>query len=118
VEAFDKDTEIASGLNSVFLPGHTPGHTGYRVGDGDDSLLIWGDVVHVAPVQMNDPSHGIAFDVDGARAEETRRMILDRAASENLRIAGMHLPFPAFGNVERDGSGYRFVPAPYAFEPV
>jgi hypothetical protein len=32
------------------------------------------------------------------------------AASERLRVAGMHLDFSAFGYVARAGGGYAFVP--------
>ncbi len=114
---FDRDREVMPGLHAEFLPGHTPGHTGYRVESGGEALLIWGDIVHIPPVQMKRPGIGIAFDVEGAQAEATRRAVLERAASDRLKIAGMHLPFPAFGSVARDGEGYRFLPAPYDHEP-
>ena len=114
---FDTDGEILPGLFAEFLPGHTPGHTGYRIESGGDTLLIWGDIVHIPPVQLRNPEIGIAFDVDGAQAEATRRRILDRAASDRLKIAGMHRPWPGIGHIERDRDGYRFLPAPYDYEP-
>ncbi len=117
VTTFDTDGEILPGIASVFLPGHTPGHTGYRIESGDDELLIWGDIVHVPPVQFANPSLGVAFDADRALAEKTRRMILEDAAMHNLKIAGMHLPFPGFGSVERAGKGYRFASASYEYTP-
>ena len=114
---FDRDGEVMPGVFAEFLPGHTPGHTGYRIESGNDALLIWGDIVHVPPVQMKQPGIGIAFDVDIAQAERTRRSVLERATSERLKIAGMHMPWPCFGHVEREGSGYRFIPAPCDYEP-
>jgi hypothetical protein len=35
---------------------------------------------------------------------------MDMAATDRLRVAGMHLDFPAFGHVVRAGKGYAFVP--------
>lgn len=34
--------ETVAGIHPCPLPGHTPGHTGYRLEAGDTSLLIWG----------------------------------------------------------------------------
>lgn len=117
---FDTDREVIPGVFAEFLPGHTPGHTGYRIESAGDALLIWGDIVHIPPVQMKDPGIGVAFDVDGALAEKTRRHLLDRAISDKLKIAGMHLPWPGIGYVERDGQregdGYRFALAPYDYD--
>ena len=93
---------MAPGVTPVPLPGHTPGHTGYRIGEGEDALLIWGDIMHVQDVQQQDPGVGLVFDADPDQAIETRRQALD--------IAGMHLHFPAFSHVTRSGSGYTLIP--------
>jgi glyoxylase-like metal-dependent hydrolase (beta-lactamase superfamily II) len=102
--------EVLPGVTAVPEPGHTPGHTGWLVASGGDSLLIWGDVVHMPGVQFARPEAGIGFDVDGAQAIATRQRIMDMAATDRLRVAGMHLDFPAFGHVVRAGEGYAFVP--------
>ena len=104
------DGEVAPGVTVVPLPGHTPGHTGYRIESGTKSLLMWADIVHLPAIQFKRPEAGMVFDVDGDQARETRRRILDRAASERSFIAGAHLEFPALGYVARDGQGYSFVP--------
>jgi glyoxylase-like metal-dependent hydrolase (beta-lactamase superfamily II) len=98
------------GITAMALPGHTPGHTGYLVASGDESLLIWGDIVHLPGIQFAEPKAGMIFDVDGAQAVSTRERILDRAASDRMAVAGMHLDFPAFGHVAREPNGYAFVP--------
>jgi glyoxylase-like metal-dependent hydrolase (beta-lactamase superfamily II) len=105
---FAPGREVAPGIRSVPLPGHTPGQTGYLVESGGDRLLIWADIIHVAALQFPRPDWTIAFDVDGAQAAQTRRAIFERAASENLPVAGMHLPFPGFGRVVREGEGYAY----------
>ncbi|KMO22127.1 beta-lactamase [Methylobacterium platani JCM 14648] len=102
--------EVLPGIEAVPAPGHTPGHTAYRVQSGDRSLLIWGDVVHLPAIQFARPEVGLTFDVDGAVAAATRKRILDRAAAERSLVAGMHLDFPALGYVRRDGAGFAWVP--------
>lgn len=102
--------EVAPGITAVPLPGHTPGHTGFRITSGGKSLLMWTDVIHLPAIQFKRPEAGVAFDVDGDQARAARKRILDEVASERTLIAGSHLEFPALGHVARDGSGYSFVP--------
>jgi hypothetical protein len=37
--------------------------------------------------------------------------MLDRLAAGRRRVTGDHLPFPAGGDIARDGEGFRFFPA-------
>lgn len=108
--------EVLPGLTALPLPGHTPGHTGFLVASGGDSLLIWGDIVHVQELQVPRPEVVMAVDVDPAMAEATRRRIFDRAAADRLGVAGMHLHFPAFAHLARDGAGYRLVPDAWSLD--
>lgn len=102
--------EVVPGVSVVPEPGHTPGHCGWLISSGGDQLLIWGDIVHMPGVQFARPDAGMAFDVDAAQARATRQRIFDMAATDRLRVAGMHLDFPAFGHVARAGEGYAFIP--------
>ena len=106
---------ILPSVTSVDLRGHTPGHTGYQIESGGEALMIVGDLVHYATYQFDQPDWGIAFDADRALAASARRRLFDRLASERTLIAGMHLPFPGFGYVERKGGAYRFVPAEWDY---
>ncbi len=99
--------EVFPGVTAMPLPGHTPGHTGYLVASGGESLLIWGDIVHVPEVQVARPEVTIQFDVDPAAAAATRRRTFDMVATEGTQIAGMHLHFPGTAHVAREGGGYR-----------
>ncbi|GJE54482.1 MBL fold metallo-hydrolase [Methylobacterium thuringiense] len=102
--------EIALGITAVPLPGHTPGHTGFRITSGERSLLMWTDIVHLPAIQFANPEAGMGFDVDGDRARETRKRILAQVADERTLISGSHLEFPAIGYVVREDGAYRFVP--------
>lgn len=99
------EAELASGVYALPLPGHTPGHMGILVADGAEQLLIWGDVIHSRLLQMPHPDWTVIWDADPAQAVATRRGILDRAVSEGLDVAGMHLSVR--GRIARSGSGYR-----------
>jgi glyoxylase-like metal-dependent hydrolase (beta-lactamase superfamily II) len=96
--------EVFPGVTALPAPGHTPGHTMYLIASGGDSVLIWGDIVHVPEIQIPRPEVTIAFDVDPENAIASRKRVLDMVATDKLLIGGMHLHFPAFSRlVKRDG---------------
>jgi glyoxylase-like metal-dependent hydrolase (beta-lactamase superfamily II) len=99
--------EIAPGLAALPLPGHTPGHGGWRLEGG---LVHVGDIVHAPALQIPDPEIGIVFDMDPAAARAHRKRLLDMIATEGLMFTGGHFLHPAFHRLERAGSGYRLTP--------
>ena len=103
--------EPVPGIAAESLPGHTPGHTVYRIAGDEGGLLIWGDIMHLPDVQSRFPGVTMAFDVDPIQAEATRRRVFERAARERLLVAGMHMHFPGFAHVTVAGDGYALVPA-------
>ena len=111
----ETETEIAPGLTAVPLPGHTPGHMGVRLNSGPDTVLMWGDIVHAAPIQIPSPGVAVAFDVDPAAAVATRWALFDQVATDRLYVLGSHLPFPSFGMIERRADGYGYVPAHWEY---
>ena len=111
-DMFSGEKEVVSGITSIPLPGHTAGHTGYTIHSGNESLLIFGDVIHFTTLQFAYPDWGVVFDLDAGLAVETRKHLLDRASTDGLLVAGMHIDFPGIGYVEEAGVGYRHVLAP------
>jgi glyoxylase-like metal-dependent hydrolase (beta-lactamase superfamily II) len=105
-----RDGEAVPGISALLLAGHTPGHTGWLIQSGKDSLLIWGDLVHLAAIQIARPDTGLVYDVDPQAACATRRRMFDRVAADKLVVAGAHLDFPGFGTIVRKGSGFAFEP--------
>lgn len=99
--------EVLPGISGIPLPGHTAGHSGYRIESGNESLLVWGDIVHFPSVQIAHTAVSIAFDLDPQLAAETRLKLLDQACSEQLLIAGMHLDERGFTRIERRGNRWR-----------
>ena len=72
--------------------GHTPGHTVFQIG----KLLIIGDLLHGAALQLKYPDVCAQYDMDKAGAIKSRKYYLQYAHDKGLVIAGMHLPVPAF----------------------
>jgi glyoxylase-like metal-dependent hydrolase (beta-lactamase superfamily II) len=105
-----KTDEVVPGVRAFPTPGHTPGHTAWLVESNGDGLLIWGDIVHFPGMQFTFPDTSVAYDIDPAAAAETRKKVLKFVAGEKLRVAGVHLDFPAFGHVVPNGAAYRYVP--------
>lgn len=99
------------GVSLVPLPGHTPGHSGYRIAAGAEGLLIWGDIMHIPAVQAPHPEAAMVFDADPALAVATRRALLAELARSGQPVAGMHIDFPGFATIAREGGGYALRPA-------
>lgn len=100
------DREVLPGIGAMSLPGHTAGHSGYRIESDDRSLLIWGDIVHFPQIQIARPDVSIAFDQDPILSAETRSKLLDVVSSDKTLIAGMHLGELGFGHIKRQGALY------------
>ena len=103
--------EIVPGISPIAAYGHTPGHTVFLIQSGAERLLIIGDLLHVALVQFPHPEISATYDIDQGAAAAVRRQILSYAAQNRIPIGGMHMVYPAVGNVVTDGGGFRFIPA-------
>ncbi|MDR0453945.1 MAG: MBL fold metallo-hydrolase [Deferribacteraceae bacterium] len=110
VKLFKQGDKITPEIASLETIGHTPGHTSYLLTSGSDSLLIWGDLMHVYEVQFPLPQIAITYDTDAKTAVSSRLRILDEAVKNKWRIAGVHLPFPGIGYATKDGDGYKWNP--------
>jgi glyoxylase-like metal-dependent hydrolase (beta-lactamase superfamily II) len=103
--------EILPGIRAAAAFGHTPGHTVFLLESSGQKLLIWGDLMHVQGIQFPLPDISVSYDTDAAAAAAVRKEILDYVSRNRIPIAGMHLAYPALGTVEKEGSGYKFIPA-------
>jgi glyoxylase-like metal-dependent hydrolase (beta-lactamase superfamily II) len=114
VKTFNGATQLFPGIRSIPAPGHTPGHTFYALESKGEKLVFWGDLLHVAEVQMPDPAVTIAFDVDSKAAAATRKQAFADAVKGRYWVAGDHISFPGVGHLSADGAGYRWLPMTYA----
>ena len=102
--------EILPGMQVVETAGHTPGHISFELA-GDGNLLITGDACTNDVIFFEHPIWHFGFDTDPETALKNRRMLLDRAASEKIKLLGYHWSYPGVGYAERKDSAYRFVKA-------
>ncbi|HEX9172973.1 MAG TPA: MBL fold metallo-hydrolase [Telluria sp.] len=110
---FTSDTELAPGISAVATHGHTPGHTSYMVESKGKKMMLIGDLIHVAAVQMENPAVTINFDSDKKAAAAARKKAFDAAAKGGYLIGGAHLQFPGVGYLATSGKGYRWIPVNY-----
>ncbi len=88
-------------------PGHTPGHIAIRAGNGEQTGIFLGDIIH-NPIQIAEPDLNSAFCEDPPQARATRRKLLDEAAERNLLLIPGHFPAPHIGRVTPAGRGFLF----------
>jgi len=103
--------ELCHGVKAIATYGHTPGHTAYLIESENDKLLIWGDLTHVMAVQMPHPEIAVSYDANPELAIQSRATILQFVSEQAIPIAGMHIPYPGIGIIEKSETGYRFIPA-------
>jgi glyoxylase-like metal-dependent hydrolase (beta-lactamase superfamily II) len=106
-------TEILPGIEAIPTPGHTPGHSFYRVQSKGQSIEFVGDIVHVQAVQLPRPGITITFDVDQPEAAAQRGKQFAKLAGGRQLIAAAHLPFPGIGHLRKETVGWSFVPVDY-----
>jgi glyoxylase-like metal-dependent hydrolase (beta-lactamase superfamily II) len=116
VTPYEWNKEITPGITTVATVGHTPGHTSYVLASGNAKVYVQSDVTNHPDLFARHPGWHAFFDQDPAQAEATRRKVYDMIVAEKLMVQGFHYPFPGLGHLEKDGAGYRVIPA--AWNPV
>ena len=102
------EDEIIKNVHIVDLPGHTPGHSGFRIDDSNESFINLGDILHVPNIQLENPNISLLFDVDMEQGLKTRKMLFDMVSKDKLMCSGGHMLAPKFGFIEKFGTGYKF----------
>jgi glyoxylase-like metal-dependent hydrolase (beta-lactamase superfamily II) len=115
LKVFNGETELIPGVRARPAYGHTPGHTMFVVESKNEKLVLWGDVVHVAAVQCDDPSVTIGYDVDSTMAAREHDLAFADAAKNGYLVGGAHIAFPGLGHVRHVAdTTYEFVPLTYS----
>ena len=111
VAAFEPGADLIPGtVKAVELKGHTPGHSGYLIGAGADSVLVFGDAMHSYVVSVRKPFWEVAFDGDKKVGAATRTMLVNRSAATGQRLYAEHFPFPGIGKIVKDPNGAHWQP--------
>lgn len=114
---FADNTKLAPGVRASTARGHTEGHTTYTVTSCGQTLLLWGDIVHVASIQLRHPDATVKYDSDARAAQTARHALFDRAASEQFLVGAAHIAFPGLGHIRKNGATYDWVPVNYDAAP-
>jgi glyoxylase-like metal-dependent hydrolase (beta-lactamase superfamily II) len=113
LRTYEWDKEVAPGVTAISTPGHTPGHTSFVIAAGSGKVFVQSDVTNNPVLFVRHPGWHAVFDQIPQQAEATRRKVYDMLVAEKLMVQAFHYPFPGLGHIEKDGEGYRVVPAPW-----
>ena len=110
VDDFAPNAELVPGVvKAVEIKGHTPGHSGYRIQSGPDSLLYIVDAMHHYVVSVQKPEWPMSFDADQAVGAKSRAALAADLAQKGQRVYAVHFPFPGLGRIEKQGDVYAWV---------
>ena len=116
-KTFSGNQQLETGIWALATPGHTPGHTSYVIQSGAQTLLVWGDIIHVASIQLQNPTASVEYDTDAPSAQRSRRAMLQLAASKHLLVGAEHISFPGLGHIRANGNTYDWIPVNYDGDP-
>lgn len=106
----DDGFKVSANITAIGAHGHEVGHTAYEVSSAGETLLIWGDIIHVPSIQFDRPGLTWEYDADQEAARSSRVKMLRRAAKPNVYVGGAHLDSPGVGKVVESGEDYDFKP--------
>lgn len=107
------EKEVVPGITSMEAFGHSPGHMIYRLESGGKQLILTADTANHYVLSLRRPDWEVRFDMDKAKAAESRKRVFDMIAADKLPFIGYHMPYPAAGFVEKLDTGYRWIPHTY-----
>lgn len=111
---FDKDGEVVPGIRSQATHGHTAGHSVYILESQGQRLVLIGDLIHVASVQLDSPEVTINFDSDQPKAAKARAATFAQLAKDGSLVAVSHFSFPGVGHLRKSGKGWVWLPLNYS----
>ena len=116
LKTFEGGVELVPGIRSQATHGHTAGHSVYIVESKGEKLVLWGDLMHVAAVQFENPAVTIKFDNDVKAAAKERAKAYADAAKGGYIVGVSHVSFPGLGRVRANtgGKGYIWIPVNYS----
>jgi glyoxylase-like metal-dependent hydrolase (beta-lactamase superfamily II) len=110
VDAFAPGADLVPGVvKAVEIKGHTPGHSGYQITSGAESLLYVGDSMHHSVISVQKPDWTMGFDGDQAAGKASRVALIDQLAASGQRVYAVHFPFPGLGKMQKQGDGVVWV---------
>jgi glyoxylase-like metal-dependent hydrolase (beta-lactamase superfamily II) len=101
--------DIVTGLRALDTAGHTPGHLSLEMAGGE-GLIISADAATNEIASFQHPKCLFGYDTIPDLAISNRARLIERAATDRIKLLGYHWTYPGVGFAERKGNGYRYVP--------
>ncbi len=116
LKTFEGNVELVPGVRAQGSHGHTAGHSVFVVESKGEKLVLWGDLMHVAAVQFDNPAVTIKFDSESKAAAKERIKAYADAAKNGYLVGASHIAFPGLGRLRQGpgSKGYTWVPLNYS----
>jgi glyoxylase-like metal-dependent hydrolase (beta-lactamase superfamily II) len=112
IHFFKDGEEILPGIQAIYTPGHTVGHTVFMIEQGGEQLCFIGDLAHHPVLLLQKPLTEFKYDTDPKQSAQSRVKMLGRLADERIALLAYHFAWPGIGHVARADEGFRFFPQP------
>jgi glyoxylase-like metal-dependent hydrolase (beta-lactamase superfamily II) len=99
--------DVIAGMRALDTAGHTPGHLSFEL-SGGDGLIITADATPNQIVSLEHPEWKFGYDTLPDIAIRNRVRLVDRAATDRVKLLGYHWAYPGVGYVERHQGATRF----------
>lgn len=110
--------EFLPGIQAMWTPGHTVGHTMFLLTSEGQTMAAIGDTTHHQVLLMEKPLMEFAYDTDPKQSAQTRYRVLDMIASERMPLIAYHFPWPGIGHIAKRGEGFEYFPAPMVMQEL
>jgi glyoxylase-like metal-dependent hydrolase (beta-lactamase superfamily II) len=111
VVPFEPGADLLPGIvKAIELKGHTTGHSGFLIGSGADSVLVFGDAMHSFLVSVRKPSWQVVYDSDKPLGATTRVALIKSSVASGQRLFSEHFPFPGIGKIVKGKDGASWQP--------
>ena len=110
--------EFLPGIQAMWTPGHTVGHTMFLLTSEGQTMAAIGDTTHHQVLLMEKPLMEFAYDTNPQQSAQTRYRVLDMIAAERMPLIAYHFPWPGIGHIAKRGEGFEYFPAPMVMQEL
>ena len=111
LQTFRAGEPAMPGIDTIPLPGHTPGQVGFILSDDGDHLVNTADAVTTVEASIWTPDAKHPLDLDPELGIRTRKALLATLVERGWRSFSPHFPWPNLGTVGQEGERYVWQPA-------
>ncbi len=111
LQTFHAGQPAMPGIETMLLPGHTPGQVGFIMSSRGDHLLYTADALTTPEMSIEAPDRQNPIDLDPELGIRTRKTLLEKLCQPGWHSFSPHFPWPNLGSVRKAGERYRWNPA-------